>query len=100
MLFRLIYIFFTVLVLPAIFQSMYLMAMCWVAGVRFPGGASFLFTIASIPTMGPTRLSIQRVPKALSPWVRRQGREADHSPPSRAEVKNGGAIPPTAHTPR
>jgi hypothetical protein len=23
-----------------------------------------------------------------------QGREADHSPPSNAEVKNGGAIPP------
>jgi hypothetical protein len=26
--------------------------------------------------------------------VKRQGREADHSPPSSAEVKNGGAIPP------
>jgi hypothetical protein len=25
--------------------------------------------------------------------VKRQGREADHSPPSDAEVKNGGAIP-------
>jgi hypothetical protein len=25
--------------------------------------------------------------------VKRQGREADHSPPSSAEVKNGGALP-------
>jgi hypothetical protein len=28
------------------------------------------------------------------PGVRRPGREADHSSPSNAEVKNGGAIPP------
>jgi hypothetical protein len=26
--------------------------------------------------------------------VKRQGLEADHSPPSNAEVKNGGAVPP------
>jgi hypothetical protein len=28
------------------------------------------------------------------PEIKRPGREADHSPPSSAEVKNGGAIPP------
>jgi hypothetical protein len=28
------------------------------------------------------------------PGVKRPGREADNSPPSNAEVKNGGAIPP------
>jgi hypothetical protein len=33
----------------------------------------------------------------LPPEVKRQGREADHSPPSSAEVKNGGAIPPLPH---
>jgi hypothetical protein len=27
-----------------------------------------------------------------SPWIKRPGREADHSPLSNAEVKNGGAI--------
>jgi hypothetical protein len=27
------------------------------------------------------------------------GREADHSPPSSAEFKNGGATPPLPHTP-
>jgi hypothetical protein len=33
------------------------------------------------------------------PWgVKRQRREADHSPPSGAEIKNG-AIPPLPHTP-
>jgi hypothetical protein len=31
---------------------------------------------------------------ALSSSVKRLGREADHSRPSSAEVKNGGAIPP------
>jgi hypothetical protein len=29
--------------------------------------------------------------------VRRQGHEADHSPPSSTEIKNGGAIPPVPH---
>jgi hypothetical protein len=29
--------------------------------------------------------------------VKRPEREADHSPPSSAEVKNGGAIPPLPH---
>jgi hypothetical protein len=28
------------------------------------------------------------------PGVKRQGREADNSPPSSGELKNGGAIPP------
>jgi hypothetical protein len=31
---------------------------------------------------------------ALSPWVKRSGREADQSPPSSAEVENVGSIPP------
>jgi hypothetical protein len=31
------------------------------------------------------------------PGVKWQGREADHSPPSSAEVKKGGAIPPLTH---
>jgi hypothetical protein len=36
-------------------------------------------------------------PGALSPGVERPGSEADHSPPSSAEVKKGGAIPPLPH---
>jgi hypothetical protein len=33
----------------------------------------------------------------FSPGVKRPGREADHSLPSIAEVKNDGAIPPLPH---
>jgi hypothetical protein len=35
---------------------------------------------------------------AVSPGVKQPEREADHSPPSSAEVKNHGAIPPLPHT--
>jgi hypothetical protein len=40
--------------------------------------------------MGPTQPPIQWVPGALSPRVKRPGRETDHSAPSSAEVKNSG----------
>jgi hypothetical protein len=48
----------------------------------------FLFTTASRPTLGPTQPPTQWVPGVLSLWVRRVGREADHSSPSTAEVMN------------
>jgi hypothetical protein len=38
--------------------------------------------------LGPTQPPIQCVPGALSLGVKRLGREADHSSPSSAEVKN------------
>jgi hypothetical protein len=41
----------------------------------------------------PIQPPIQWAPWALSSGVRRSGSEVDHSPPSSAEVKNGGAIP-------
>jgi hypothetical protein len=40
----------------------------------------------------------QWVHGAVSPVVKRQGREADHSAPSSAEINNGGAILPVPHT--
>jgi hypothetical protein len=46
-----------------------------------------LFTTASRPALGPNQPPIQWVPGAFSPGVKRPGREADHSPPSTAEVK-------------
>jgi hypothetical protein len=49
--------------------------------------------------LGPTQPFIQWVPGALPPGVKRQGREADHSPPSSAEVNSGGGIPPFPHIP-
>jgi hypothetical protein len=53
-----------------------------------------LLSIAARPALGLTQPPMQWVRGALSPGVKRPGREADHSPPSSAEVKNGGAIPP------
>jgi hypothetical protein len=47
----------------------------------------FLFTTASRKALEPTQPPIQWVPGALSLGVKRPGREADHSPPSSAEVK-------------
>jgi hypothetical protein len=41
---------------------------------------------------------IQYVPENLSPGVKRQEREAAHSPSSSAEVKKDGAIPPLPFT--
>jgi hypothetical protein len=46
----------------------------------------FLFT-ASRTALGPTQPRIQWVPEALSLGVKRPECEADHSPPSSAEVK-------------
>jgi hypothetical protein len=42
----------------------------------------------------PDRPPVQWVRGALTPGVKRPGREANHSPPSSTEVKNGGVTPP------
>jgi hypothetical protein len=49
--------------------------------------------MTSTSTLGPNQPHIQLVPETLPPKVRRQMREADHSPPFSAEVKNGGNLP-------
>jgi len=36
----------------------------------------------------PDQLPIQRLPRALSPQVKRTGREVEHSPQSSVDVKN------------
>jgi hypothetical protein len=61
-------------------------------------GKIFLFSAASRPDLGPTQLPIQWVPGALSPGLKQPGREADHSHPSSAEVKNDAIIYPLPHT--
>jgi hypothetical protein len=48
----------------------------------------FLLDTASRPDLGPTKPPNQWMPGALSLGVKRPGREADHSAPSSAEVKN------------
>jgi hypothetical protein len=62
------------------------------------GQEIFLFPITSIPALRPTQIPIQRVPGDASSGVKRPGCEADHSPPSSSEVKNGGAVSPLLHT--
>lgn len=42
----------------------------------------------------PIQPPVQWVTGALSPGIKRMGREAEHELTSSAEVKNGGDIPP------
>jgi hypothetical protein len=73
-------------------QSVQRWATDWTIGVlgfdSRCGLGIFLFTTASRTALGPTHPPIQWVPRALSLGVKRPGSEADHSPPSSAEVKN------------
>jgi hypothetical protein len=50
-------------------------------------GKHFHFSTSSRPALGFTQPPIQGVPRDISREVKRQGREADQSPPARAEVK-------------
>jgi hypothetical protein len=50
-------------------------------------GKIFLLSMSRL-VLGPTQPPIQWVPQAFSPGVKRTGHEADHSPPTSAEVKN------------
>jgi len=75
-------------------------AVSWMTGVQFLAGSMmgfFLLATMSIPALGPIQSPIQWVPGVPSPGVKRLGCEADHSSPSTAEVKNGGAIPASLH---
>jgi hypothetical protein len=50
-----------------------------------------IFPLSSVsrPALGPTQPPVQWVTRAISPGVKaRPGRDADHSPPSSAEVEN------------
>jgi hypothetical protein len=55
----------------------------------FPGGEYEFFssTPCPRPALGPTQPPIQKVPWALSLRIKLPGREADHSPPPSADVK-------------
>jgi len=59
------------------------------------GVGIFLFTTASRLALGRTKPPIQWVPEALSLGVKWPLREADHSPPSSAEIKNAWSYPST-----
>jgi hypothetical protein len=60
---------------------------------------NFLFSTSSRTALGPAEPPIQRVPETLSPGVKWPGREADHSPPTSAEVKKMWVYTSTPPTP-
>jgi hypothetical protein len=74
-------------IFPSCSYILRLWATGWI-GVRVPAGVGiFPFIIASRPVLGPTQPPIQWVPGALSLGIKRPRREAYHSLPSSAEVK-------------
>jgi hypothetical protein len=80
-------------------QSLKRLATGWGSGFDYRQGMRiFLFSTASRPALGPTQPPIQCVPEAVSPVIKRLGREADHSPPSSAEVKNAWSYISTPNT--
>jgi hypothetical protein len=68
----------------------------WLDGQdSIPGtGKELFFYTASRLTMGPIQPPAQWVPGARFPAEKRPERDDDHSPPSSAEIKKRGAIPP------
>jgi hypothetical protein len=72
-------------------QSVLCWATGWTIGVlgfdSRRGLGIFLFTTVSTVALGPAQPPIQWVPGSLFLGVKRPGREADHSLPSIAEVK-------------
>jgi hypothetical protein len=57
---------------------------CWSSS---PGRVKNFHFTSSRPALGPIQPHNQWVPEGLSPGVKRLEREADHSPPTSAEVK-------------
>jgi hypothetical protein len=55
----------------------------------------FLFATASRPILGPTQSPSQCVPGILTPGLNRPEREADHTPPFSAELKNAWSFTST-----
>jgi hypothetical protein len=72
-------------------QSVWRWATGWTFGVvgfdSWRGLRIFLLTTPSRTSLGPTQPPIQWVPEALFLGIKWPGLEADHSPPSSAEVK-------------
>jgi hypothetical protein len=61
----------------------------WTTAVWFPVAVQiFISTIASMPFLCAPQPPIHCLPGALSPGMKRPGRETNHSPPYSTEVKN------------
>jgi hypothetical protein len=76
-------------------QSVLRRAAGWMTGVRFPTGVRDFSLVRSVLTDTGVHQTFNPMGTGGSlPRVKLPGREADHSPPSSTEVKNGRAIPP------
>jgi hypothetical protein len=68
------------------------------SGIDFLKEKKTLLSIAaSRRALGPTQSHTKDTGRNLR-GVKKLGREFNYSPPSSADVKNGGAIPPLSHT--
>jgi hypothetical protein len=63
--------------------------------IRFPAGSNDVALFHS--ALGPTQLFINRY-RRVSPGIKRPGLEADHSPPSNAQIKNARSCTSTPRT--
>jgi hypothetical protein len=70
--------------------------MGWMTKVQFLAGERDFSLFHSIQTSSSAHPASRGF---FPPGVKQLECEADDSPPSSAEVKNGGAIPPLPHTP-
>jgi hypothetical protein len=84
------------MILQQIAQLVYLRAV-W-PGFDSQQGQDTSATPGFRPALRSTQPPAQWVPGALLPGLKRPGCGTDHSPPSSAEVKNSGAIPPLPHS--
>jgi hypothetical protein len=63
-----------------------------------PCEKNFYISMSSRPALRPTQSSIQWIPAAVSPGVKRPRREADHSPPTSADIKKTWVYTLLPHT--
>jgi hypothetical protein len=87
---------------PALLKCQFAVPDLWLhsgncfTGVRFPAAKKiFLLAHTSRPALGPTQPPIQWEPGALTPGVKRPGREADHSRHLVPRSRTIGVLPPT-----
>jgi hypothetical protein len=84
---------------PSMFNIRSRLGAGWGARVRFPKEARDFCLHHSVQTDSGAHPVFYTMGTGGSfPRLKRLGREADHSPPSNAEAKDGGAIPPLSRT--
>jgi hypothetical protein len=73
--------------------------MSWATGVQNPAGTRVFCVLHSVQTVSGAHSGSYSMGTAFSLGVKRLRGDDDHSSPSVAEGKNGGAIPSPPYTP-